>query len=49
MIAKVRSRYWKGTHKFGVLIPKSVKEALLLDDKTGTDLWQKAIKKEMKM
>ena len=48
MIAKVRSRYWKRTHKFGILIPKSVKEALLLDDVMGTDLWQKAIEKEMK-
>ena len=48
MIAKARSLYWKCTHKFGVLIPKSVKVALLLDDKTGTDLWQKAIEKEMK-
>ena len=48
MIVKERSRYWKYTHKFGVLIPKSVKEALLLDNKTGTDLWQKAIEKEMK-
>ena len=48
MIAKVRSHYWKCTHKFGILIPKSVKEALLLDDETGTDLWQKAIEKEMK-
>ena len=38
IIAKVRSHFWKRTHKFGVLIPKSVKEALLLDDKTGTDL-----------
>ena len=48
MIAKVRSHYWKRTHKFGILIPKSVKEALLLDDETGTDLWQKAIEKEIK-
>ena len=48
MIAKVRSCYWKCTQKFGVLIPKSVKEALLLDDKTGKDLWQKAIEKETK-
>ena len=39
MIAKVRSHYWKCTHKFVVLIPKSVKEALLLDDEMGTDLW----------
>ena len=30
------------------MIPKSVKEALLHDDKMGTDLWQKAIEKEMK-
>ena len=48
MIVKERSCYWKRTHKFGVLISKSVKEALLLDDKTGTDLWQKAMEKEMK-
>ena len=48
MIAKVESCYWIHTHKFGVLIPVSVKEALQLDDKTGTDLWQKTIKKEMK-
>ena len=48
MIAKVRSNYWKCTYKFNILIPKSVKEALLLDDKTGTDLWQKAMEKEMK-
>ena len=46
--AKVRSHYWKRTHRFGVLIPMSVNQALLLDDKTGTDLWQKTIKKEMK-
>ena len=49
MIAKVRSCYWKCTHKFGILISKSVKEALLLDDEMGTDLWQKAIEKEMKI
>ena len=45
MIAKVESCYWIHTHKFGVLIPVTVKEALQLDDKTGTDLWQKAIKR----
>ena len=48
MIAKVRSHYWKRSHKFGILIPKSVKEAWILDDKMGIDLWQKAIEKEMK-
>ena len=48
MIAEVRSHDWKCTHKFGILIPNSVKEALLFDDETETDLWQKAMEKEMK-
>ena len=30
------------------MIPRSVKEALKLDDKAGNDLWQKALEKEMK-
>ena len=48
MIAKMKSHYWKHNHKFGVLIPKSVKDALQLDDGAVTDLWQKALEKEMK-
>ena len=31
-----------------MLIPKSVKDALQLDDGTVTDLWQKALEKEIK-
>jgi hypothetical protein len=49
IIRKVKSRYWSRTHKFGILLPKSVEEALRLDKESGTDLWQKAIEKEMKM
>jgi hypothetical protein len=45
---KVKSRYWSRTHKFGILLPKSVEESLQFDRESGTDLWQKAIKKEMK-
>ncbi|GAX09610.1 hypothetical protein FisN_38Lu038 [Fistulifera solaris] len=37
VIAKVKSRYWKTTHKFGIRIPKTVKEALQIDKETGTD------------
>ena len=47
IIAKVKSRYWKTTHKFGIELPKSVREAFEIDKKTGTDHWRSAIEKEM--
>ncbi|GAX25842.1 hypothetical protein FisN_6Hu120 [Fistulifera solaris] len=47
ILAKVKSRYWKTTHKFGIRIPKTVKEALQIDEETGTDFWRRAIEKEM--
>jgi hypothetical protein len=45
---KVKLRYWKRTHKYGVELPKSVKQALAIDRNTGTRFWTEAIKKEMK-
>jgi len=48
MIKKVKSRYWKRSHKYGVELPKSVKEALAVDTKTGTTFWKDAIEMEMK-
>jgi Reverse transcriptase (RNA-dependent DNA polymerase) len=47
VIAKVKSKYWRMTHKFGVELPKSVKQALNIDRQAGNDLWRKAIEKEM--
>jgi hypothetical protein len=47
IIPKVKSRYWKTTHKFGVRMPKSVMEAFKLDEQNGNDLWWKSIEKEM--
>jgi hypothetical protein len=47
IVSKVKSRYWKTTHKFGIRLPKSVKEALEIDRMTNTDFWRKAINKEM--
>ncbi len=47
IIAKVKSRYWVTTHKFGIRLPKTVKEALKIDEETGTTFWRDAIKKEM--
>jgi len=48
IIAKIKSRYWKTSHKFGIRLPHSVEEALRLDEETGTDYWRKAIEKEMR-
>eukprot|EP00957_Ditylum_brightwellii_P132163 10077067-Ditylum_brightwellii.AAC.1 len=48
IISKVKSRYWKTTHKFGIELPHSVAEALKLDGKNGNDFWRRAIEKEMK-
>ena len=47
IIKKVKTRYWKRTHKFGIELPHSVKEALAIDARTGTTFWRDAIEKEM--
>ena len=39
IIAKVKSKYWIQTDKFGVQIPKSVQEAKELDHQNGNNLW----------
>ena len=48
IIGKVRSRYWKTSHKYDVRLPHSVQEALQTDKETGTDFWWNAIQKELK-
>ena len=47
IISKVKLRYWKTTHKFGICLPHTVEEAYKIDWITGTNHWRKAIKKEM--
>ncbi len=47
LIKKVKSRYWKRTHKYGIELPHSVEEALRIDQRTGTTYWRDAIAKEM--
>lgn len=47
IISKVESKYWCMTHKFGIHIPKDVKEARRIIEETGTDFWERAIQKEM--
>ncbi len=48
LVHKQTTRYLKRTHKFGIEVPKTVKEALALDRKNGNTLWADAIVKEMK-
>ncbi len=46
-VAKRSARFLKRTHKFGIEIPRTVKEALELDCRNGNTLWADAIAKEM--
>ena len=48
IICKAKTRYWKRSHKYGIELPKTIKEALEIDKMTNTDFWQKALEKEMK-
>ena len=45
---KVKSKYWERTHKYGIHIPKTVKEAMGIDEANGNHLWGDVIEMEMK-
>jgi hypothetical protein len=47
-VMKVKTRYWKRTHKYGIELPKSVFKALAIDARTSTTFWRDAIVKYMK-
>jgi hypothetical protein len=47
IIAKIKSQYWKTTHKLGIELPHSVEEAFAIDRKNGNNHWREAIEKEM--
>ena len=50
IIQKVKSKYWSRTHKHGIKVPQTMDDAIQLDNETpgGENLWQNAIKEEMK-
>jgi Reverse transcriptase (RNA-dependent DNA polymerase) len=48
IIAKIKSKYWVRTHKFGIKIPKNALEAKAIDLENGDTLWWDAICKEMR-
>ena len=45
LVKKRQTRYLKNTHKFGVDMPKIVKEAAELDANNGDTKWMDAISK----
>ena len=47
IISKVKTRYWGETHKFGIIIPKAVKEDLDTDKATGTNFLDLNINEDM--
>jgi len=47
IIKAMKTRYARKTHKYGMEMPKSTKEAYELDRISGTDYWHRAIIKEM--
>ncbi|KAL7523565.1 hypothetical protein ACHAXR_000992, partial [Thalassiosira sp. AJA248-18] len=49
LVRQRKTRYLKRNQKFGIELPKTVKEALDLDQKNGNTLWADAIAKEMKV
>jgi len=48
ILKAVNSRVCKNNVKYGVRVPRTLKEARRLDRENGNDLWEKAYKKEMK-
>jgi hypothetical protein len=47
IISAVNKRYWKRAHKYGIRVPKSVREAYEIDRENGDSRWTDAIQKEM--
>ncbi|KAI2507356.1 Reverse transcriptase (RNA-dependent DNA polymerase) [Fragilaria crotonensis] len=47
ILQKVKSKYWARTHKYGIRIPKNIREAMEIDKENGNTLWLDAIKLEM--
>ena len=48
IIATVNSRIARATHKYGIEVPKSMADAIRIDQANGNRFWQDAIAKEMK-
>eukprot|EP00978_Attheya_sp_CCMP212_P037515 scaffold177612_cov55-Attheya_sp.AAC.3 len=43
IISKVKSKYWARTHKYGIQVPKNIKEAKEIDLENGDNQWMDSI------
>ena len=48
MISKVKKRYWRTTHKYGVRLPNNLTEAMQIYQANGNTYCKGEIDKEMK-
>ena len=48
ILAAVKTRVRKATHKYGVEMPRTIQEAYKIDERNDNHLWRGAIQKEMK-
>ena len=48
IIEKLKTSYWKKTHKYGIEVPKDWADATRIDELNKDKLWQTAIHDEMK-
>ncbi len=42
ILQKIKSKYWSRTHKYGIRMPWSIKEAIKIDKENGNTLWMDA-------
>ena len=47
IVSKVQARVRKVTHKYGIKVPRTVKQAYEFDKENGNTFWRDVIKKEM--
>ena len=47
MVKVLKTRYYRMKEKFGMELPKNVKQALEIDKETGTDFWKNTLTTEV--
>ena len=47
IISKIKSKLWKKTHKYGIKIPRNIKEAKVIYIENGNKLWEESWVMEM--
>ena len=48
-ISRVKSRYWRTSHKLGISLPQYVEEAYTTNEENGNNFWQDYIDKKTKV